>query len=92
MENVNHPKHYNLQGKKECIEQMLEDYGLEVTVIFCLTNAYKYIYRAGNKENNPKSQDMEKARWYFNYAKTHGMDALDNKNVSKLINYVKKNV
>lgn len=67
MEMVNHPNHYNLEGKKECIEQMREDYGETITAIFCLTNAYKYLYRAGHK--NDKKQDIAKAKWYLDYFK-----------------------
>ena len=69
MEKINHPTHYNIPGKKECIEQMLEDYGIEITMIFCLTNAYKYIYRAGNKAGESETEDMEKARWYYRWIK-----------------------
>ena len=65
MNNVNHPSHYNIPGKKECIVQMREDYGETITAIFCLTNAYKYLYRAGHKGD--KKEDIEKAKWYFNY-------------------------
>ena len=65
MSSVEHPKHYNVSGKKECIEQMREDYGETVTAIFCLTNAYKYLYRAGYKGD--KEEDIAKARWYFAY-------------------------
>lgn len=72
-EQVNHPSHYNQEGKKECIEQMREDYGDTITVIFCLTNAYKYLYRAGAKEGNSKAQDIAKARWYYNYATNHSI-------------------
>lgn len=64
-EQVNHPSHYNLEGKKECIEQMREDYGETITAIFCLTNAYKYLYRAGHKGS--KEEDIAKAEWYFGY-------------------------
>lgn len=90
MENVNHPKHYNLQGKKECIEQMLEDYGLEVTITFCLTNAYKYLYRAGEKIDNPLEQDINKARWYYQWAKKHDLSLIEDKNIVKLREYVRK--
>mgnify|MGYP002622091114 CR=1 FL=1 len=62
---VVHPSHYNLPGKKECIEQMLEDYGETITAIFCLTNAYKYLYRAGHKDDAEK--DIAKANWYYGY-------------------------
>lgn len=67
MEKVNHPDHYNIPGKKECIEQMREDCGDLAVIIFCLTNAYKYLYRAGAKEGNSKEQDIAKAKWYYDY-------------------------
>ena len=67
-EMVNHPSHYQQAGRKECIVEMLENYGAETTAIFCLTNAYKYLYREGEKEYNPKEQDRRKAQWYFEYA------------------------
>ena len=65
---VEHPSHYNKAGRKECIVEMEEKYGAEATAIFCLANAYKYLYRAGDKEDNPMEQDRNKARWYFDYA------------------------
>jgi Protein of unknwon function (DUF3310) len=67
-EMVSHPSHYNKAGRKECIVEMEEKYGPEVTAIFCLTNACKYLYRAGDKENNPERQDIDKTKWYFDYA------------------------
>lgn len=66
---VNHPSHYNIAGKRECIEAMKEDYGELITTIFCLTNAYKYLYRAGMKEGNSQAQDIAKAKWYYYYQK-----------------------
>lgn len=66
-EQVNHPSHYNQEGRKECIVEMEEKYGAYVTAIFCLMNCYKYLYRAGAKEDNSKSQDFNKAKWYFDW-------------------------
>ena len=66
-EQVNHPSHYQKAGRKECIVEMEENYGAEYTAMFCLMTAYKYLYRAGDKENNPFDQDISKAKWYFNY-------------------------
>lgn len=66
-EQVNHPAHYNIAGKRECIEAMKEDYGELITTIFCLTSAYKYLYRAGMKEGNSQAQDIAKAKWYYDY-------------------------
>ena len=67
MEYVNHPNHYNLDGRRECIVELEEDYGCSITRLFCATNAYKYLYRAGNKSNNSKEQDLAKAQWYMEY-------------------------
>ena len=65
--NVEHPTHYNQPGRKECIVEMEEKYGAEVTAVFCLTNSYKYLYRAGEKLDNSIKQDTDKAKWYFEY-------------------------
>lgn len=70
-EKVNHPKHYNQPGKKECIDEMVELFGLQATLDFCWLNCYKYLYRAGEKEGNSKEQDIEKAKWYFKWALDH---------------------
>ena len=69
-EQVNHPSHYLVNGK-ECIDCMVELLGLKATCIFCLTNAYKYMYRAGNKDGNSYEQDMRKCRWYIEWASKH---------------------
>lgn len=68
-EKVNHPKHYNQPGKKECIDEMVELFGLQATLDFCYLNCYKYLYRAGHKEGNSRTQDIDKARWYFRWAR-----------------------
>lgn len=68
-EQVNHPNHYNIPGKRECIVAMKEDYGDQLTAAFCLMNSYKYLYRAGQKDGNSKDQDIAKARWYYNYVR-----------------------
>lgn len=60
-EAVDHPSHYN-QGKFECIEVMLETFGKEATENFCLLNAFKYIWRAGEKNG---IEDIKKASWYL---------------------------
>ena len=67
-EYINHPPHYLKGDRKECIVEMEEKYGAEMTAIFCLTNAYKYLYRAGEKDGNSAMQDNLKAKWYFDYA------------------------
>ena len=74
MSTINHPQYYTLPNRKECIVEMEEQFGLECTAIFCLMNAYKYLYRAGNKENNSAEQDINKARWYYQWVKNRGSE------------------
>ena len=60
---VDHPSHY--AGEKyECIEVMLEVFGVEFTKAFCLGNAFKYLWRCGKKHKTP-DEDIDKAVWYL---------------------------
>lgn len=61
MSNVDHPAHYNRPGRKECINEMLDVFGIEATRSFCLLNRYKYLYRHDLKNG---SEDLNKAAWY----------------------------
>lgn len=61
-DNVNHPSHYN-NGSIECIDAMLSAFGEEETLHFCKLNAFKYIWRAENKNG---LEDLKKASWYLN--------------------------
>lgn len=62
VDNVNHPSHYET-GKFECIDVMLETQGKEAVKDFCVCNAFKYLYRHGNKNG---LEDIKKAVWYLN--------------------------
>lgn len=68
--NVIHPNHYNQSGRRECWDEMIDMFGVDATIIFDCLNAYKYMYRAGNKDGNSKEQDMAKADNYINHAKS----------------------
>lgn len=68
-EMVNHPSHYNQEGRKECIVEMEELFGKFETAKWALITAYKYLYRAGAKEGNSFEQDMDKVEWYIRYVK-----------------------
>ena len=59
---VNHPSHYNLPDRKECIDEMIDKYGIKAVESWCEITAYKYRYRAGHKDS--LEQDMQKAMWY----------------------------
>lgn len=60
-DNVNHPNHY-ATGKYECIDVMLEIFGVEAVKTFCLLNAFKYNYRSGRKNG---LEDIQKAKRYI---------------------------
>ena len=68
---VNHPSHYNLPDRKECIDEMIDIYGLKDVAKWCEITAYKYKYRAGHK--GPAVEDMHKAIWYT--AKAHELSS-----------------
>lgn len=59
---VNHPSHYNLPDRKECIDEMIDIYGLKDVAKWCEITAYKYKYRAGHKGS--VVENMSKATWY----------------------------
>lgn len=56
---VDHPKHYTKHPSGvECID-ITEHFD------FCLGNAIKYIWRAGEKNADTEIEDLKKARWYI---------------------------
>ena len=91
MSQVEHPSHYNIPGRKECIVEMQDRFGSYITIIFDLTNAYKYLYRAGLKENNSIEQEIAKARWYYNHAMSlYKADVKLEGQEYKLLNYIRR--
>ena len=65
---INHPSYYKNKDGKECIDCMIEEYGIEAAYHFCVFNAYKYRWRAGLKDGNSKEQDLAKMQWYIDKA------------------------
>jgi len=61
--NVEHPSHYNREGAMECIDEMIEVFGIEAVKNFCLCNVWKYRYRAADKNGE---EDLKKSDWYMN--------------------------
>ena len=59
---VNSPLHYKREGV-ECIDAMKQTTSQEGFEEYCRLNAFKYIWRANNKQN--KEQDTQKAIWYL---------------------------
>lgn len=68
-DSVNHPPHYNKHASGiECIDVVEH-------LSFCLGNAIKYLWRAGEKGN--RIEDLKKARWYFERELQRGQLSLD---------------
>ena len=61
-DNVQHPKHYNREGALEAIDEMILIFGKEAVKNFCLCNAWKYRYRATDKNGE---EDLHKSDWYI---------------------------
>ena len=72
---INHPEYYNT-GKYEVIS-VIEDWNLG----FHLSNAVKYIARAGRKDGDGDGdeyiKDLEKAAWYINRLIEHTRNITD---------------
>lgn len=64
-EYINKPTHYNREGAIECIEEMILVFGEQKTADFCLLNAWKYRYRAGEKPGEEAIKDLQKSDWYM---------------------------
>ena len=62
-DNVNHPNHYNREGAIECLDEMRIVFGVDALMDFCLLNAWKYRYRAADKNG---SEDIAKSDFYMN--------------------------
>ena len=75
-EQVNHPAHYQKNGR-ECIDVMIEKFGVRAVINFCECNQFKYEWRAGLKEGNSADQDLAKAKWYENKANELRKNLLD---------------
>ena len=58
---VNKPEHYT-NTKVECIDAMIDVYGVEAVKSFCLCNAFKYHWRCRDKNGQ---EDLNKADWYM---------------------------
>lgn len=67
---VNHPSHYNLPDRKECIDEMIDIYGLKDVAKWCEITACKCKYRARHASSFTNFvQDMHEATWYMDKAR-----------------------
>ena len=58
---VNHPNHYT-NREIECIDEMIQVFGKQAVMDFCLCNVWKYRYRAFAKNGQ---EDIAKSDWYM---------------------------
>lgn len=58
---VSKPEHYT-NTKVECIDAMIEVFGIEAVKSFCVCNSFKYHWRAKDKNGE---EDLQKADWYM---------------------------
>jgi len=63
-DDVNNPQHY--KGDIECIDVIIQQFGVDGAIHFCQGNAMKYIFRCEHKKD--AVEDMRKAVWYLNKA------------------------
>ena len=63
-DNVNSPKHYVGHTSLECIDVMCALFGKRSVCIFCLCNAFKYMWRHKFKNGE---EDLAKAKWYLDW-------------------------
>ena len=57
------PEHYKQQCSLECIDIMVMMFGAKHIAEYCVTNAFKYVWRQKFKN---KLEDLKKAEWYLN--------------------------
>lgn len=88
--NVEHPSHYNREGSMECIDEMILIFGVEAVKNFCLCNAWKYRYRAADKNG---AEDLAKSDWYIRkYNELSGAPLIIKENAKqKLLENFRKN-
>lgn len=62
---VDRPLHYS-SGHIECIDAMQSAFGKESMEVYCRVNAFKYVWRAGDKgDASTEKEDIKKAIWYL---------------------------
>lgn len=84
--NIN-PDHYTKECSLECIESMELIFGEKAVLDFCICNAWKYIWRHKNKNGD---EDLEKAKWYLEYAFEHCADI--NRMIDRMLNYIEQHI
>ena len=61
--NLINPIHYGAGKAHECIDVMLQQFGMEQVLAFCKLNAFKYLFRIDQKSD--PVENARKAQWYL---------------------------
>lgn len=61
LDDINHPDRYS-GGQYECIDVMVDVFGVQAVKDFCKLNAFKYLWR---EEKKGGIEDAKKAIWYL---------------------------
>ena len=85
-DNINHPSHYADSCSIECIDAMELIFGQEELAVYCVINAFKYMWRWKNKNGY---EDLAKAEWYLDKYKSL-TDNRKSKRVEKLFDMLDK--
>lgn len=79
---VNEPPHY-MQHAMECIDEMVEVFGADAVINYCMCNVWKYRYRAPFK--GKAEEDNNKSDWYMHaikdlkqYGRVRSLKVVDN--------------
>lgn len=70
-EAVDHPAHYGGADNQYETIKVLAAWMLDGVFHFAIGNAIKYLSRAGKKQGASQLEDLQKARWYIDYAITY---------------------
>lgn len=62
MSDAINPSHYQRKEAMECIDEMILVFGRFAVADFCKCNAWKYRYRAADKNG---AEDIAKSDWYM---------------------------
>lgn len=62
-------KEYYIKNGVECIDLMVDTFGIDKTIAFCELCIFKYNFRKGNKAGNTIDMEEKKIKWYKNKIK-----------------------
>lgn len=61
------PDYYKTKKNgKECIDAMIEKFGIEKVMVYCEVIQFKYDWRKGTKRGESLEKDEAKRDWYAN--------------------------